>query len=49
MGCKPITCSVCGKTFPACQIKNGKCASCRAKEVGIPVPPRPPESKLVNK
>lgn len=32
MGCKPTKCSVCGGTFPACQIKDGKCASCRAKE-----------------
>lgn len=32
MGCKPTKCSVCGGTFPVCQIKDGKCASCRAKE-----------------
>ena len=32
MACKPTKCSVCGGTFPACQIKDGKCASCRAKE-----------------
>lgn len=32
MGCKPTICSVCKGSFPACQIKDGKCASCRAKE-----------------
>ena len=38
MGCKPTVCSVCKGSFPACQIKDGKCASCRAKEQ-TPVPP----------
>ena len=32
MGCQGQKCSVCGGTFPACQLKDGKCASCRAKE-----------------
>ncbi len=32
MACKPIICSVCKGTFPACQIKDGKCATCRSKE-----------------
>lgn len=38
MGCKPTVCSVCHGTFPACQIKNGKCASCRAKETAPAAP-----------
>jgi hypothetical protein len=31
MGCKPIVCNVCHGTYPACQMKDGKCAACRAK------------------
>jgi rRNA maturation endonuclease Nob1 len=38
MSCKPTVCSVCHGTFPACQIKNGKCASCRAKETAPAAP-----------
>jgi len=32
MGCKPIICSVCHGTYAACQMVNGVCATCRAKE-----------------
>lgn len=48
MSCKPTVCSVCHGTFPACQIKNGKCASCRAKESTTPPPAAPaPKSEPV--
>lgn len=32
MSCKPIECSICHGHFAACQMKDGKCAACRAKE-----------------
>lgn len=32
MGCGSVTCSVCGGKFPACQMKDGMCPSCRAKK-----------------
>jgi len=45
MSCKPTVCSVCHGTFPACQIKDGKCASCRAKGSSTPPAPAAPASK----
>jgi hypothetical protein len=32
MACGSVKCHVCGGSFPACQMKDGKCATCRAKE-----------------
>ena len=32
MGCQPTVCRICHHSFPACQIQNGVCAGCRAKE-----------------
>jgi hypothetical protein len=32
MGCQGVKCSVCGGKFPACQMKDGMCAACRAKK-----------------
>ena len=32
MGCGSVKCVACGGTFAACQMKDGKCAACRAKE-----------------
>lgn len=38
MACNSVKCSVCGGSFPACQMKDGKCATCRAKEKPAPAP-----------
>jgi hypothetical protein len=38
MACKPTTCKVCGGSFPACQVKNGVCATCRAKAAKVIAP-----------
>lgn len=49
MGCKPVICTGCGGSFPACQIKDGKCASCRAKESPRSIPAPTPSSIHDNK
>lgn len=36
MACKPTVCKVCGKPRPACQVKNGVCAICRAAAAQAP-------------
>jgi hypothetical protein len=33
MGCKSTACVSCGAHVPACQLINGKCGTCRSKEV----------------
>lgn len=33
MACKPTVCKVCKEPKPACQVRNGVCASCRTKAV----------------
>lgn len=30
MACKPTVCKVCKVSKPACQVKDGVCATCRA-------------------
>ena len=32
MGCQNTNCRVCNNSFPACQLRDGKCGSCRSKE-----------------